>query len=190
MQIEKRVFNHCNLLISLRSQWLLLVEKMVSLQTLSLGLLLFVNAQGFFRSRRLRLNLKKCTIKYCSGTRWKDDWHPSVPRGKCVKQSRASQGLYSSKTVVLPQCPSTICCPSETQSRTMCKYKSFVLLVLYRYIVYNLQSVWILEFCIWCSWIINVYSRDFFYCLFFRSYTVHYIRSRAAKFLLDFFATK
>ena len=133
---------------------------MMSFRILSLALLLFANGQGFFRSRTFRFNLKKCTIKYCSGTQWKDNWHPSVPQGKCVKQTRASQGLYSSKTVVLPKCPSTISCPSERQSRTMCKYTKVLLclFVLNRYIVSNLQSVWILEyhFCIWCSWKISI----------------------------------
>ena len=130
MQIEERVFNHCNLLISLRSKWVLLVDKMMSFRIFSLALLLFAKGQGFFRSRKFRFNLKKCTIKYCSGTQWKDNWHPGVLQGKCVKQTRVSQGLYSSKTVVLPKCPSTISCPSEKQSRTMCKHTK-VLLCLY-----------------------------------------------------------
>ena len=125
MQIEKRVFNHCNLLISLRSKWILLVDEMMSFRIFSLVLLLFAKGQGFFRSRIFRF--KKCTIKYCSGTQWKDSWHPGVPQGKCVKQIRVSQGLYSSKIVVLPKCPSTISCPSEKQSRTMCKYTKVLL---------------------------------------------------------------
>lgn len=102
----------------------------MSFRILSLALLLFAKGQGFFRTRKFRFNLKKCTIKYCSGTQWKDNWQPGVPQGKCVKQTRASQGLYSSKTVVLPKCPSTISCPSEKQSRTTCKYTK-VLLCLY-----------------------------------------------------------
>ncbi|XP_067039280.1 sushi, von Willebrand factor type A, EGF and pentraxin domain-containing protein 1-like isoform X1 [Acropora muricata] len=97
---------------------------MMSFRILSLALLLFAKGQGFFRTRKFRFNLKKCTIKYCSGTQWKDNWHPGVPQGKCVKQTRASQGLYSSKTVVLPKCPSTISCPSEKQSRTTCSCKN------------------------------------------------------------------
>ncbi|XP_068703053.1 sushi, von Willebrand factor type A, EGF and pentraxin domain-containing protein 1-like isoform X2 [Montipora foliosa] len=99
---------------------------MVSLQTLILVLFAFAKAQGFFSRLTRRISLKKCTFKYCRGIEWKDDWNPSqISQGKCVKQTRKSHGLYSTQTIQIPgNCPSTVSCPSNTETRTMCSCKN------------------------------------------------------------------
>ena len=81
---------------------------------LSLLSLVLSDVNGFFPA-------KTCTWKYCKGTEWKDDWTPSIPTGKCVKQHRNVHVLYGYKKYNFFCPPPMPCIPLSTQYRTVCK---------------------------------------------------------------------